>query len=148
MSSSITHSVEETAELAASLANSAHKGDVIFLSGELGAGKTTFSAAFAHALGVKEEVLSPTFVLARNYESGKLPLNHIDAYRLLESNLDDKHIIAQLAAAELDEFLEDGVTIIEWGSSFAHMFKKRIEVDIAVLDETSRQFDITEVGEE
>ena len=103
----ISNSPEETASFAAALASQAQPGWLIGLVGDLGAGKTQFVKGFARGLQVQEPVLSPTFALLHSYESGRLPLYHIDFYRL-----DNDH---QIIAAGLGEyFLTAGVTVIEW----------------------------------
>jgi tRNA threonylcarbamoyladenosine biosynthesis protein TsaE len=130
--------VDETNDIASQLARTVQIGDIVFLNGELGAGKTTFTKAFARELGVTEDVLSPTFVLAREYDSGKFPLLHIDAYRIV-SNCDpnsveefDKYVLSQLQSTELEEILDEGVVIVEWGDSFAVEFPNRYEVNFVI----------------
>ena len=81
MITAVTKSADDTRDLAAAVATSARRGDVILLSGELGTGKTTFAQGFARGLGVTEPVVSPTFTLIRSYQ-GRLPLVHCDVYRL------------------------------------------------------------------
>jgi len=82
-------------------------GDVVALTGELGAGKTTLAKAIAEGLGVTETVTSPTFVLACEYKTGRLPFYHIDLYRL-ES-------LGEMDDIGLDEYLYgSGVTVVEW----------------------------------
>lgn len=102
-----THSAEETASLAAVLGLAAEAGDVLLLSGDLGAGKTTFAKAYGAALGVTDPITSPTFTLAREYQ-GRLLMHHLDAYRLEQ--------LAEVADLALTELVESGgVVLIEWG---------------------------------
>jgi tRNA threonylcarbamoyladenosine biosynthesis protein TsaE len=102
-----TKSVDDTRALAAELASLARPGDLILLAGELGAGKTAFVQGFARGLGVIEPVISPAFVLVRSYQ-GRLPLSHVDVYRL-----DELQELVDLGITELLD--EGGVTVIEWG---------------------------------
>lgn len=102
-----TKSVDDTRSLAAELATLARPGDLILLEGGLGAGKTAFVQGFARGLGVEDTVTSPTFVLVRSYH-GRLPLVHLDVYRL-----DRMQELVDLGIAEIID--EDGVTLIEWG---------------------------------
>ena len=102
-----TKSPDDTREMAALVASLARAGDVILLSGDLGAGKTTFAQGFGRGLGVADPVVSPTFTLVRNYR-GRLPLAHCDVYRL-----DHLQEVIDLA---LPEHLDDGgVALVEWG---------------------------------
>ena len=105
-----TSNVEGTFGLAAALAQLVEDGDLLVLTGDLGAGKTAFTQGFAKALGVAAPVTSPTFTLANRYE-GDLVVNHLDVYRL-----EDLQETRDLAIPEL---LEDGVTLIEWGERIA-----------------------------
>ena len=102
-----TKSVEETRALAAELAALSRPGDLIVLAGDLGTGKTAFTQGFARGLGVIEQVTSPAFVLARSYD-GRLPLTHLDVYRL-----DHLQELVDIGIAEMLD--EGGVTLIEWG---------------------------------
>ena len=106
----VTHSVGETRALAAAVAELARAGDIVVLAGDLGAGKTAFAQGFGAELGVTERITSPTFTLVSQYRSGRLPLNHLDVYRL--EQLDE---VADLGLVELLD--EGGVTLIEWGDS-------------------------------
>ena len=102
-----------TRALGARLAGHLRPGDLLVLSGPLGAGKTSLAQGIGEALGVRGAVTSPTFVLARVHR-GPLPLVHVDAYRLREAgarlDLDD---------LDLDAALEDAVTVVEWGEGLA-----------------------------
>lgn len=106
-----TKSADDTRELGAALAGLARPGDLVLLSGDLGAGKTTLAQGFARGLGIDQPVVSPTFVLARLY-AGRLPLMHADAYRM--DTLDE------VADLDLAEQLDDGgVALVEWGDVIA-----------------------------
>ena len=107
-----TDGVEATRALARALAGHATAGDVLLLSGELGAGKTAFAQGFGAGLGIEEPITSPTFTLARHYEGGRLPLHHIDVYRL--ERLSEMH---DIGIAELLD--SGGVLLVEWGEAIA-----------------------------
>lgn len=107
----VTKSVDDTKALAAAVAELARPGDLLLLTGELGAGKTAFAQGFGAALGVDEPITSPTFTLVAQYQ-GRLPLNHLDVYRLGQ--------LAEVADLGLAELLDaGGVTLIEWGDAIA-----------------------------
>lgn len=105
-----TSSADETRALGEALASLAHPGDVVVLAGDLGAGKTALAQGFGAGLDVKEPITSPTFVIARTYEGGRLRLNHLDVYRL-------EHL-REVEDIGLAEMVDDGaVTLIEWGDA-------------------------------
>jgi tRNA threonylcarbamoyladenosine biosynthesis protein TsaE len=117
--------------LGASLAADLRAGDVVVLSGELGAGKTTFTQGLGSGLGVRGDVTSPTFVISRVHPSlaGGPALVHVDAYRLGG--------VAELDDLDLDTSLDDAVTVVEWGEGIAEgLADDRVEVRIerAVAD--------------
>ncbi len=132
--------------LGRSLAGQLAPGDLIVLSGELGAGKTTFTQGLGAGLGVRGDVTSPTFVIARVHPSliGGPELVHVDAYRLggLEE-LDD---------LDLDTSLDDAVTVVEWGEGLAEgLSESRLEVQIVRGDAPHdgldpRRVELTPVG--
>lgn len=106
----------ETQQFGEKLSRLAQPGDIFILTGDLGAGKTTFSKGFAKGLGIKQMIKSPTYTLIREYDTGRLPLYHMDVYRL-EGSSDD---------IGLEEYLDgDGVCLIEWGT----LIKDTIEND-------------------
>jgi tRNA threonylcarbamoyladenosine biosynthesis protein TsaE len=103
-----TSSAQQTRALAARIGQLVVAGDVILLGGDLGAGKTTFTQGLAGALGVTDQVTSPTFTLLRSYEGREMQLLHADVYRL-----DHMYEIIDLG---LPELLEEGAAaVVEWG---------------------------------
>ncbi len=137
-----THSEKETERIGALLAAVLHAGDVIAMSGDLGAGKTVFIRGLARALGVVARVTSPTYTVVNEYE-GALPLFHFDMYRL--SDADELYDIGW------DDYLKrGGVCAVEWSERAAGLLPEgSIYVDIAAQDETTRRIEITgrEMGE-
>lgn len=105
-----TISVEETRDLATELSALARPGDVVVLAGDLGAGKTAFVQGFGRGLGVSERITSPTFTIVHVYEGGRLPIHHLDVYRL--NQLSE---VLDLGLAEMLD--EGGVVLIEWGDA-------------------------------
>tara|TARA_B100000214_G_scaffold267551_1_gene198375 strand:- start:491 stop:961 length:471 start_codon:yes stop_codon:yes gene_type:complete len=99
-------SEQDTRDLAARLALSARRGDVIALEGDLGAGKTVFARAFITALDGGNEVPSPTFTLVQSYDGTSGPIHHFDLYRL--ASPEDAFELG------LEELLPDGISLIEW----------------------------------
>lgn len=101
-----TGAPDETEALAAELARRLRPGDVVLVSGELGAGKTTFVRGACRALGVDGPITSPTFTIARRYD-GDVPISHLDLYRLGDLDDEDPALLA-------DELAEDRVAFVEW----------------------------------
>jgi tRNA threonylcarbamoyladenosine biosynthesis protein TsaE len=104
-------------------------GDLVALSGELGAGKTAFVQGAAAAIGVDERVTSPSFVLVKSYRDGRLPVTHVDVYRL-----DTLRDVLELGDEVLDP---DGVTFLEWADAVAALLPEdrlEVEVHLAELD--------------
>jgi tRNA threonylcarbamoyladenosine biosynthesis protein TsaE len=121
---------DETHALAAGLGAQLQAGDLLVLTGELGAGKTTFTQGLGEGLGVRAGIISPTFVLVRihpNLPDGPRPggpdLVHVDAYRLgSASEIDD---------IDLENTLDSAVTVVEWGRGrVEHLNESRLEVDL------------------
>jgi len=128
----ITHSEEETAALARTLAADLKPGDVLLLSGNLGAGKTAFVRGLAEGLGIAaDEVSSPTFTLVQEYRGGRLVLYHVDLYRLERAATED------LGLEEMG--IADGVLAIEWPDRLAHAMTQSVRVEIEIVDETRRR---------
>jgi tRNA threonylcarbamoyladenosine biosynthesis protein TsaE len=135
----ITASPEETRRLAARLAGVARPGDLLALHGDLGAGKTEFAKGFASGLGVTATVSSPSFILMAEY-AGRLPLFHLDLYRLVSA--DDA-----LAGGLLDERQAGGVTLVEWPERFGRALPAdRLDVRIDGPGEAVRTIALEAVG--
>jgi len=102
-----THSAAETEELGSLLAERLKPGDVVIVSGEVGAGKTTLIRGACRALGIEGPVTSPTFTIGHRYEGGRLPVSHLDLYRL--GSLEDED------PALLDDYLTPAsISFLEW----------------------------------
>lgn len=131
---------EETEALGERLASCLVPGDVLALTGELGAGKTCLVRGLARGLGVDETtVASPSFTLINEYE-GRLPLVHLDCYRLLTPET-----VAELG---LDDYWAgEGVLAIEWAERVPGLPEERLHVSIEWLDETRRRFRLKAGGE-
>ena len=127
--------VEETYALAKRIADTLQGGEVILLNGDLGAGKTTFTKGLAKALGIEDEVTSPTFTILNVYEDGRLKLNHLDMYRV-----DSADELAELGIE--DCFDDESVTVIEW-NKFERFDGKVIEINITPTGENERVVDVT-----
>jgi tRNA threonylcarbamoyladenosine biosynthesis protein TsaE len=134
----ILKSPDETMEEAARLGELLKPGDVITLEGDLGAGKTTFTKGLAKGLHIKRVVKSPTFTIIREYQ-GRLPLYHMDVYRLEDSDED----------LGFDEYFEgEGVSVVEW----AHIIEEylpedRLDITIRRLDDNERELTLEPKGE-
>jgi tRNA threonylcarbamoyladenosine biosynthesis protein TsaE len=105
----------------ARLADALLPGDLVLLSGRLGAGKTTLAQGIGQGLGVTGPVVSPTFVIARVYRGGRLPMVHVDAYRL--GGVDEVDDL------DLDASVEQSVTVVEWGEGLVEsLAENRLEI--------------------
>jgi tRNA threonylcarbamoyladenosine biosynthesis protein TsaE len=103
-----TASAAETEAVAAGLAARLRPGDVVLVSGEMGAGKTTFVRGACRALGIEVPVTSPTFTIARRYEDGRVPVSHLDLFRLADGLGDEEPELLD------DELGPDRVAFVEW----------------------------------
>lgn len=115
-----THSEQDTIALGKAIGSVLQRGDVLALQGDLGAGKTHFVQGIAQGMGIQEPIVSPTFTILNYYEHA-IPLQHFDFYRLEEDyELDD---------LGFDDYLPDGVTVIEWSEKFPD----RLPSDAAII---------------
>ena len=118
--------VEDTVALGERLGRELRAGDVVVLSGPLGAGKTALTKGIAFGMDVEGPVTSPTFVLARVHrarKAGRPALVHVDVYRLLDHAGAD--LLAELDSLDLDTDLDDAVAVVEWGEGLAERLSER-----------------------
>jgi tRNA threonylcarbamoyladenosine biosynthesis protein TsaE len=118
----LSQSQADTAAIAGRLAPRLRSGDVVLLTGDLAAGKTTLVQALAAALGSDDPVTSPTFALVQNYAGASGPILHADVYRLAG--------IHEFRDLGLDEFIEESITLIEWGESVAEDFPCHLSIGL------------------
>ncbi len=125
-----TYNEHETAMLAENIESEKFPNMVICLNGDLGSGKTVFVKAFANALGIDEDITSPTFNIIKEYNNGELPLYHMDVYRI-EDALEDIGIE--------DYYDKNGVTIIEWADMIKDKLpEERLDIKFKIIDENTR----------
>lgn len=131
-----TGSAAETEALGARLAERLEPGDVVLLSGELGTGKTTLVRGACRALGVTDPVTSPTFTIGQTYGGGRLPVSHLDLYRLQTLEGEDP--------ALLEDYLRPGaVAFVEWpAAGSGRLDRPALEVRLAHVDENRRRIEI------
>ena len=134
MSDMVVPDAQAMQEWGARLAALLAAGDLVLLSGRLGAGKTTLAQGIGAGLGVAGPVVSPTFVIARVYRGGRLPMVHVDAYRL--GGVDEVDDL------DLDATVDDSVTVVEWGEGLVEtLAENRLEVRIDRADGVDRDPD-------
>ena len=129
----------DTIELAQNLESEKFPNMIICLNGELGSGKTMFTKGFAQALGIKDNITSPTFSIIKEYD-GELPLYHMDVYRL----------DGDTSGVNIEEYYtKGGVVIIEWADTIKDILpKERLDIKIKVLDENKRVLVINPYGKQ
>ena len=144
METVLVNDLKQTKALAKKFAKSLKGGEVILLDGDLGAGKTTFTKYVLGFLGVKGDVTSPTFTIMREYQGKKFKIYHFDMYRL-GSGQEAKEFGLEDYIYSKDK---SSLVFIEWPENVKDILSGDfIRVDISILDENRRQFDITRVGE-
>lgn len=131
-----THSFEDTVEAGLKLGKVLKAGDVIWLSGDLGTGKTALTNGIAKALGIDAYITSPTFNLVNEYE-GRLPLYHFDVYRIADSE--------EMFDIGFDEYLNNGgVTVIEWGEQISEILPADI-IRVTIEKNLQKGLDVREI---
>lgn len=129
----IIKSATEMQELGVKIASCLKAGDVLVLSGELGAGKTTLTQGIARGLGIKDNVNSPSFNIIKNYAASGIKLNHIDVYRL--ESLEEAVI-----AGVLDAINDESICILEWGENIQEILPDdSIHITIEYQDAETRR---------
>ena len=125
-----TRDERETIQIAQNLESEKFENMIICLDGDLGSGKTIFTKGFAQALGIEENITSPTFNIIKEYLNGEMPLYHMDVYRL-DGKIDGVGIE--------DYFKKDGVVIIEWADTIQNYLpEERLDIKFKVIDENTR----------
>ena len=123
-----TYNAAETYKVGYDIGESAKRGQIYCLEGDLGTGKTVFTQGFATGLGIDEPINSPTFTIVQEYEDGRLPLYHFDVYRIADTE--------EMYEIGFDEYIEgDGVCLIEWANLISEILPTqmtfiRIEKDL------------------
>jgi tRNA threonylcarbamoyladenosine biosynthesis protein TsaE len=135
---------DDTRRIGEALADLLRPHDVVVLTGELGAGKTTLVQGLAHGLGATEHVTSPTFTLVREYVTGRVPVAHVDVYRLER--------VQDVVDLTLEELLEgEGVLLVEWGDAVEELLAPdRLRVELTGIDPSGgseeRRIELTSTG--
>lgn len=139
----ISVSVRQTLNIGRLLSRQLKQGDIVCLAGELGSGKTILTKGIAWGLGIGiQEIVSPTFVLLRQYTKGRLPLYHFDFYRL-DSAVD----ILGLGYEEY--FYDDGITVIEWPDRLKYLTPRDyLLIELAVRGNKKRSFEFRAFGKD
>ena len=139
----IASTVDGTRAYGRALAGVLRKGDLVVLTGPLGAGKTAFAQGVGAGLGVSGDVTSPTFVIARIHRGGRIPLVHADAYRL--GAVPDPR--AEVDDLDLDASVDESVTLVEWGEGLVERLTDAyLEVRIDRRDDESRVIELVPHG--
>lgn len=133
-------SEQKTKEIAKKLAFHLGKGSFLAVYGDLGVGKTAFVKGLAEGLGVSENIVSPTFTILRAYESGKLPLYHLDVYRIADED--------ELFEIGFDDYAEgDGICVCEWANLIPDALpEKRLDITIERISDHERRIVVEEVA--
>ncbi len=136
----ISYSARQTGQFGAQLGGLLAPGDLILLDGSVGAGKTTMAQGIARGLGITEPVISPSFTIVREY-AGRLPLYHIDLYRLAPGS--------DLESIGIEDYLYgDGAVVIEWPDrADALLPAEHLQVHLSVIGATERSIRVVPVGD-
>ena len=130
----------ETIQIAQNLESEKFENMIICLRGDLGSGKTIFTKGFAQALGIEENITSPTFNIIKEYLNGELPLYHMDVYRL-DGKIDGIGLE--------DYFSKGGVVIIEWADLIQdYLPEERLDIKFKIIDEETRTLVFTPHGQQ
>jgi tRNA threonylcarbamoyladenosine biosynthesis protein TsaE len=131
-----TRGVAETMAFGEQFASELRAGDVIALRGELGAGKTCLVKGIARGLGIAQEVTSPTFTLIHEYRGGRLPLYHVDLYRL--------DGVEAAVGIGIEEYLGgNGVTVVEWAEKIESLLPAATRrISLSVVDDNTRRIEV------
>ena len=137
----ISNSADETIELGRKIAKQLKKGMILILTGDLGAGKTKFTEGVLDYFGLTDEISSPTFTIVNEYNTPDFNIYHFDLYRL--EDIDEFYAIGG------EEYLDKGVSIIEWGEMIENNIPSnylKMEFKYDLNDENKRIIEITKIG--
>ncbi len=139
MKTFVINNIKQTKKLAQSFAKLLVGGEVILLNGDLGAGKTTFTKFVLQALGVKDNITSPTFTLMHEYKTKRFNIYHFDMYRLSDAN--------EATALGFEEYLysedKSSIVFVEWAENIKDILKGNfIKINIKLIDDNKRKFEI------
>ena len=133
-----TYSEQETFELGKEIGESAQSGDVFTLEGDLGVGKTIFTKGLAYGLGVREDVVSPTFTIVQEYEDGRLPFYHFDVYRIGD--------VEEMDEIGYEDYIHgEGVCLIEWGNLIEEILPET-RIRIVIEKDLEKGFDYRKIS--
>ena len=133
----ITKNCDETIDLGYRIGKLLDRGSVLTLKGDLAGGKTTFTKGIGKALDIKEVINSPTFTILKIYE-GKMPLYHIDAYRLDENPYD----------LGISEYEDEGIMVIEWPECYKDFLPDEyLEISFIYIDDNTREIEFKAHGQ-
>ena len=128
----------ETIKLGRDFAQGLNPQSIILLQGPIGAGKTSFVQGIAEGLSISEEIISPTFALSHHYNSGKIPLIHLDLYRLRDSLMAKEFFIDQEEEANHNE----AILVIEWPQLIEPIIDNFWKIEISYADNYGRNYKI------
>lgn len=137
----VSKSVNDTLNIGNKIARCLQAGDIICLFGQLGSGKTVLTKGVALGLGIKKnKVVSPSFVLIRQYHQAKIPIYHLDLYRLKEER--------DILGLGYEEYLYgQGITVIEWADRLKYLLPKEyLKITLEIKGDTKREIKITHLG--
>ena len=133
-----TYSEQETFELGKEMGESAQSGDVFTLEGDLGVGKTIFTKGLAYGLGVREDVVSPTFTIVQEYEDGRLPFYHFDVYRIGD--------VEEMDEIGYEDYIHgEGVCLIEWANLIEEILPET-RIRIVIEKDLEKGFDYRKIS--
>jgi tRNA threonylcarbamoyladenosine biosynthesis protein TsaE len=133
---------EATRKFGVTLGRSLPAGTVILLEGDLGAGKTTLVQGIAEGLGIQDSIESPTFTLINEYLTGRIPLYHLDLYRLAPEEVEALHLESYWEGLEMDL----GIVAIEWGERLPYKPESYLQICLSYCD-SGRQVEVRGTGE-
>ena len=130
--------LKETLNLGKKLSNKLNPQSIVLLQGPIGAGKTSFVQGIAKGLSISEEITSPTFALSHHYNSGKIPLIHLDLYRL-----ENVSLAKEVFLSEEEEALESqAILIVEWPELIEELIENFWKIEISYAKNSGRHYEI------